>query len=132
MISKQSFTKVDSSMVNQNQLSKVIGTRWVNTERPSRNEGRQVKCRFCGKGFSQHIHDKDVQTFAATRVRGYAVYTTNVASAFLNTPADEDVFVQPPKEYYHNRPNIRWSMRKALYGRKTLPKQRQEHLSTIQ
>eukprot|EP00971_Amphidinium_carterae_P094154 1863565-Amphidinium_carterae.3 len=109
-ISKQSFTEVDASMLTPEQLSKVLGTRWVVTDRPSNNGGREVKCRFCGKGFSQSIDDKDVQKFAAnpssmaTRllltisiVKGYAVYTTDVASAFLNTPIDEEVCVQPPR-----------------------------------
>eukprot|EP00971_Amphidinium_carterae_P218045 4328493-Amphidinium_carterae.2 len=32
-------------------------------------------------------------------------YTTDVASAFLNTPVDEEVLVQPPREYCHNRVN---------------------------
>eukprot|EP00971_Amphidinium_carterae_P316056 6282260-Amphidinium_carterae.1 len=35
----------------------------------------------------------------------FTVVTTDVASAFLKTPVDEEVIVQPPKEYYHNRPN---------------------------
>eukprot|EP00971_Amphidinium_carterae_P056554 1117797-Amphidinium_carterae.1 len=56
-----------------------------------------------------YINDKDVQTFAATAsgmamrllltistAKGYAVYATNVASAFLNTPIEDEVFVQPP------------------------------------
>eukprot|EP00971_Amphidinium_carterae_P228273 4527976-Amphidinium_carterae.1 len=29
-------------------------------------------------------------------VKGYAVYTTDVASAFLNTAISEEIFVQPP------------------------------------
>eukprot|EP00971_Amphidinium_carterae_P064286 1273132-Amphidinium_carterae.2 len=66
MVSKQSFTEVDASMLTPEQLSKVVGTRWVITDRPSSKGGREVKCRFCGKGFSQSIDDKDVQTFAAT------------------------------------------------------------------
>eukprot|EP00971_Amphidinium_carterae_P324457 6448066-Amphidinium_carterae.1 len=45
-----------------------------------------------------------------------AIYMTDVASAFFNTPLDEEVLVQPPKEYYHNRPNILWSLRKTLHG----------------
>eukprot|EP00971_Amphidinium_carterae_P261403 5185703-Amphidinium_carterae.3 len=113
-----SFTEVDASMLSQEQLSKVVGTRWVITDRPSSNGGREVECRFCGKGFSQYNNDEDVQTFAATSsgmamglrltistVRGYAFYTTDVAAAVLNTPVEEEVFVQPPMELHHNRPH---------------------------
>eukprot|EP00971_Amphidinium_carterae_P002207 43726-Amphidinium_carterae.1 len=64
-------------------------------------------------------------------VKGYAVYTADVASAFLNTPITEEIYAQPPKEYYHNKPTTLWSMKKALYGLRTSPKQWQEHLSTI-
>eukprot|EP00971_Amphidinium_carterae_P029585 582125-Amphidinium_carterae.4 len=146
MVSKQSFTEVDASVLTPEQLSKVVGTRWVITGRPSSNGGRDIKCRFCGKDFSQSIDDKDVQTFAAmpssmamslrllltiSTVKGYAVYTTDVASAFLNTPIDEEVYVQTPREYYHNRPTTLRAMKKALYGLRTSPKQWQEHLSTI-
>eukprot|EP00971_Amphidinium_carterae_P111077 2200204-Amphidinium_carterae.3 len=94
------------------------------TERPSNNRGREVNCRFCGKAFSQYINDKDVQTFAATPsgmatrllltisiVKGYVFYTTDVASAFLKTPIAEEVFVQPPKEFYHDRPSTLWAMK---------------------
>eukprot|EP00971_Amphidinium_carterae_P119196 2361027-Amphidinium_carterae.2 len=102
---------------------------------------KDIKCRFCGKGFSQFIHDTDTQTFAATPssmvmrllltlaiIKKFTLFTTDVASAFLNTPIDEEVLVQPPKEYYHNQPNVLWKMTKALYGLRTSPKQWQEHL----
>eukprot|EP00971_Amphidinium_carterae_P106921 2117680-Amphidinium_carterae.1 len=110
LLSKKSFVEVDSSSLSTDQLKKVVGTRWVINDRPSNSGGREVKCRFCAKGFTQSIDDKDVQTFAATPssmamrllltisiVKGCAVYTTDVASAFLNTPITEEIFVQPPK-----------------------------------
>eukprot|EP00971_Amphidinium_carterae_P349308 6490955-Amphidinium_carterae.1 len=82
------------------------------SQRPSNNGTKDIKCRFCGKGFSQFIHDTDTQTFAATPsskamrllltiaiIKQFTVFTTNVANAFLNTPIDEEVIAQPPKEY---------------------------------
>eukprot|EP00971_Amphidinium_carterae_P348265 6490407-Amphidinium_carterae.6 len=45
----------------------------------------------------------------------FTVFTTDVASAFLNTPIDEEVIVQPPKEYYHNQPHTRHSMGYILH-----------------
>eukprot|EP00971_Amphidinium_carterae_P015091 297888-Amphidinium_carterae.1 len=49
-------------------------------------------------------------------IKKFTVFTTDVASVFLNTPINEEVLVQPPKEYYHNQPNVLWKMTKALYG----------------
>eukprot|EP00971_Amphidinium_carterae_P253377 5030748-Amphidinium_carterae.2 len=45
---------------------------------------------------SQNRHHQAVHT-------NFTVFTTDVASAFLKTPTDEEVIVQPPTEYYHNR-----------------------------
>eukprot|EP00971_Amphidinium_carterae_P252288 5008788-Amphidinium_carterae.1 len=64
-------------------------------------------------------------------IKKFTVFTTDLASALLNTPINEEVLVQPPKEYYHNQPNVLWKMTKALYGLRTSPKQWQERLSTI-
>eukprot|EP00971_Amphidinium_carterae_P305149 6063565-Amphidinium_carterae.1 len=58
---KKSSVEVDSSSLSAEQLSKVVGTRWVINDRPSSNGGREVKCSFCAKGFTQSIDDKDVQ-----------------------------------------------------------------------
>eukprot|EP00971_Amphidinium_carterae_P271378 5385214-Amphidinium_carterae.2 len=63
-------------------------------------------------------------------IKKFTVFTIDVASAFLNTPINEEVLVQPPKDY-HNQPNVLWKMTKAPYGWRTSPKQWQEHLSTI-
>eukprot|EP00971_Amphidinium_carterae_P135887 2692476-Amphidinium_carterae.1 len=76
---------------------------------------KDIKCRFC----------------ADTIFKQFTVFTTDIASAFLNTPIEQEVLVQPPKEYYHNQTHILWSMTKALFGLRTSPKQRQEHLSAI-
>eukprot|EP00971_Amphidinium_carterae_P161705 3205705-Amphidinium_carterae.1 len=62
-------------------------------------------------------------------IKKFTVFTTDVASAFLNTPINEEVLVQPPKEYYRNQPNVLWKMTKALYGLRTSLKQWQEHLT---
>eukprot|EP00971_Amphidinium_carterae_P192484 3819629-Amphidinium_carterae.5 len=52
MIKKASFTEVDASMLSQEQLRKVVGIRWVITDRSRSNGGiDRIKCSFCG--FSQ-------------------------------------------------------------------------------
>eukprot|EP00971_Amphidinium_carterae_P101676 2012308-Amphidinium_carterae.1 len=50
----------------EEQLKQVVATRWVITTRPTSNGTKDIKRRFCGKGFSQFIHDTDTQTLAAT------------------------------------------------------------------
>eukprot|EP00971_Amphidinium_carterae_P140955 2792928-Amphidinium_carterae.1 len=129
----------DSSEGGNEQGAIIIAQQEV---RPSNNGTKDIKCRFCGKGFSQFIHDTDIQTFAATPssmamrllltiaiIKQFTVFTTDIASACLNTPIDKEVIV--PKEYDHNRPNTLWRMTKAFYGLRTSPKQWQEQLSTI-
>eukprot|EP00971_Amphidinium_carterae_P051688 1017484-Amphidinium_carterae.1 len=54
------------SPLTAEQLQQVVATRWVITTRPSNNGTKDIKCRFCGNGFSHFIHDTDTQTFAAT------------------------------------------------------------------
>eukprot|EP00971_Amphidinium_carterae_P308939 6138694-Amphidinium_carterae.1 len=113
LINKRSFVEVDKRPLTMEQLQNVVATPWVITTRPSNTGTKDIRCRFCGKGFSQFIHHVDTQTFAATPsskamrllltiaiIKKFAVFTTDVASAFLNTPIHEEVLVQPPKEYY--------------------------------
>eukprot|EP00971_Amphidinium_carterae_P075538 1492633-Amphidinium_carterae.1 len=66
LINKKSFVEVDKRALSEEQLEQVVATRWVITTRPANNGTKDIKCRFCGKGFSQFIHDTDTQTFAAT------------------------------------------------------------------
>eukprot|EP00971_Amphidinium_carterae_P307336 6107723-Amphidinium_carterae.2 len=144
LLSKQSFKEIDSRNLTAEQLQQVVATRWVITQRPTNNGTKDIKCRFCGIGFSQFIHT-DTETFAAKPssmamrllltiaiIKQFTIFTTDMSNAFLNTPIGEEVIVQPPKEYYHNnQPHTLWKMTEALYGLRTSPKQWQEHLSAI-
>eukprot|EP00971_Amphidinium_carterae_P301530 5991067-Amphidinium_carterae.3 len=102
LLSKQSFKEVDSRTLTPEQLQQIVPTRWVITQRPSNNGTKDIKCRFCGKGFAQFIHDTDTETLAATPssiamrplltiaiVKQLTVFTTDVASAFLKTRIGE-------------------------------------------
>eukprot|EP00971_Amphidinium_carterae_P027264 537174-Amphidinium_carterae.5 len=93
LMSKYSFKEVDSRTLTPQQLQQVVAIRWVITERPSNNDTKDIKCRFCGKGLSQYINDTDTQTFAATPssmamrqlltiaiLKKFSIYTTDVAS----------------------------------------------------
>eukprot|EP00971_Amphidinium_carterae_P025061 494742-Amphidinium_carterae.2 len=66
LINMRSFVEVDKRSLTAEQLQHVVATRWVITQRPNNNGTKDIKCRFCGEGFSQFIHDTDTQTFAAT------------------------------------------------------------------
>eukprot|EP00971_Amphidinium_carterae_P166626 3302226-Amphidinium_carterae.3 len=95
LLSKQSL----NCTLAPEQRQQVVATKWVITQRPTNNGQKDIKCRFCGKGFSHIIHDTDTQIFAATLssmtmhllltiaiIKQFTVFTTDVASAFLNTP----------------------------------------------
>ena len=53
----------------------------------------------------------------------------DISSAFLNTPIEEDIYVQPPPEVYQHRPRVIWKLHRALYGFRASPKMWQEHLN---
>ena len=100
-----------------------------------------MKARFVAKGYSQHISDHIKETFAATPsstslrtlllhavLHQYQVTSCDISSVSLNTPREEDIFVQPPPEVYQHRPQVVWKLHRALYGLRTSPKMWQEHL----
>eukprot|EP00971_Amphidinium_carterae_P185540 3684087-Amphidinium_carterae.1 len=66
LLSKKSFEEIDKDRLTPEQLQRVVATRWVITQRPTNSGTKDIKCRFFGKGFSQFIHNTDIQTFAAT------------------------------------------------------------------
>eukprot|EP00971_Amphidinium_carterae_P259385 5147059-Amphidinium_carterae.1 len=130
LLSKQSLKEIDSrnwSNWTAEQLQQVVATRWVIRQRPTNNGTKDIKCRFCATPSSRAM--RLLLTIAI--IKQFTVFTTDVANASLNTPINDKVMVQPPKEYYHNQPHTLWKMTKALYGLRTSPKQWQEHLSTI-
>eukprot|EP00971_Amphidinium_carterae_P174087 3450733-Amphidinium_carterae.1 len=57
LINKKSFAEVDRRSLTAEQLQQVVATRWVITTRPSNNGTKDINCKFCGKGFSQFIHE---------------------------------------------------------------------------
>eukprot|EP00971_Amphidinium_carterae_P076755 1516184-Amphidinium_carterae.1 len=105
MINKQSIKEVESRTLTQEQLAKVIGTRRVITATPSNNVVRQAKCRFCGKGFSQHFGSTNSQTLLQRQDGNEDTANT--------TPIEEEALVQPLKGCYHNQP---WTLQCAGPG----------------
>ena len=151
---KNIYGEVDIDSLTPEQQRQVIKTRWVIGPRPSSTSVDDIdipagplKARFVAKGYSQYISDHIKETFAATpsstslrtlllhavlhqyQVTSYVTFS----SAFLNTPIEEDIYVQPPPEVYQHRPRVLWKLHRALYGLRTSPKMWQEHLhSTLQ
>ena len=123
-------------------------TRWVIGPRTSSTSVDDIdittgplKARFVAKGYSQYISDHIKEPFAATPsstslrtlllhavLHQYQVTSCDISSAFLNTPIEEDIYVQPPPEVYQHRPRVIWKLHRALYGLRTYPKMWQEHL----
>eukprot|EP00971_Amphidinium_carterae_P042455 834611-Amphidinium_carterae.1 len=92
LINKRSFVEVDKRSLTMEQLQNVVATCWVITTRLSNTGTKDIKCRFCGKGFSHVTHDTDTQTYAATPssramrlvltiaiIKKFTVFTTDVA-----------------------------------------------------
>ena len=73
---------------------------------------------------------KVLLSLAATN--GWACRLGDVSTAFLHAelPEDENIYIQPPAEYYSN-PNIVWKLKKALYGLKKSPRHWQDHFSEV-
>eukprot|EP00971_Amphidinium_carterae_P233501 4634054-Amphidinium_carterae.2 len=57
LLSKKSFEENNKDSLTREQLQQVVATRWVIAQSPSNNGTKDIKCRFCGKRFSQFIHD---------------------------------------------------------------------------
>eukprot|EP00971_Amphidinium_carterae_P050436 993325-Amphidinium_carterae.1 len=89
LLRKKSFKEIDKNSLTPEQLQQVVAARWVITQRPSINGTKDIKCRFCGKDFSQFIHDTDTQTLAAT--------TSSMAMRLLleKTPSNSSQSSQP-------------------------------------
>ena len=145
---KNIYSEVDIDSLTPEQQHRVIKPRWVIGPRPSSTSVDDIdttpgplKARFLAKSYSQHISDHVKETFAATPsstslrtlllhavLHQYQVTSCDISSAFLNTPIEEDIYVQPPPEVYQHRPRVIWKLHRALYGLRTSPKMWQEYL----
>ena len=145
---KDIYEEVDIDSLTSEQQHRVIKTRWVIGPRPPSTSVDDIditagplKARFVAKGYSQYISDHIKETFAATPsstslrtlllhavLHQYQVTSCDISSAFLNTPIEGDIYVQPPPEVYQHQPRVIWKLRRALYGLRTSPKMWQEHL----
>ena len=153
---KEMYEEVDSSTLSQEQLRRVVKTRWVVGDRPDPTtaadtttgeiHASELRERFVAKGFSQHINDP-MECYAATPsstslkgllllgiLQGHQTTCLDISTAFVNTPlppTEPPIYVQPPAEWYYNSPTTRWRLKKAMYGLRTSPKLWQQHLGAV-
>ena len=151
---KNIYGEVDIHSLTPEQQHRIIKTRWVMGPRPLSTSVDDIdtttgplKARFVAKGYSQHINDRIRETFTATpsstslrtlllhavprrQLHQYQMTSCDISSAFLNTPVEEDIYVQPPPEVYQHRPRVIWKLHCALYGLRTSPKMWQEQLQS--
>ena len=152
---KQMYEEVDSTTLSQDQLRRVVKTRWVVGDRPDPTtaadtttgevHASELRARFVAKGFSQHINDP-LECYAATPsstslkgllllgiLQGHQTTCLDINTAFINTPlppTEPPIYAQPPAEWYYNSPTTLWRLKKAMYGLRTSPKLWQQHLGT--
>ena len=139
---KNIYGEVDIDSLIPEQQRRIIKTRWVIGPRPSSTSVDDIdittgplRARFVAKGYSQYVSDHMKETFAATLsstslrtlllyavLHQYQVTSCDFASAFLKTPIEEDIYVQPPPEVYQHRPQVIWKLHHAVYGLRTSPK----------
>ena len=57
----------------------------------------------------------------------------DISTAFINTPLPptEEIYIQPPAEWYYNSPTTLWSLKKAMYGLRTSAKLWQQHFGEV-
>ena len=66
-------------------------------------------------------------------LQGHQTTCLDISTAFMNTlpPTEPPIYVQPPAEWYYNSPTTLWRLKKAMYGLRTSPKLRQQHLGAV-
>ena len=151
---RDTYEECDKSTLSPEQLPQVVKTRWVVGDRPDPTtttttgevHASELRARFVAKGYSQHVDDPMVECYAATPwstslktlllvgiLQGHQATCRDISTAFINTPLPptEEIYVQPPQEWYYNSPTTLWRLKKAMYGLRTSPKLLQLHLGEV-
>jgi hypothetical protein len=115
------------------QGAKALGCWWVFTIKPPDREGDPeiYQARYVAKGFNQQIGIDCNETYAPTaslntlqpllslaNKHGYATATFDVSSAYLYSPIEEEVYVQPPVKIMPHLKGKIMRLKKAMYGTK--------------
>ncbi|KAI7962344.1 hypothetical protein MJO28_000438 [Puccinia striiformis f. sp. tritici] len=113
--------------------AKALGARWVFVIKSAEDEhGPEIfRARYVAKGFNQRIGQDCNETCALTaslvtlrilismaNKYNYATATFDVSSAYLYSPIEEEVYVQPPVEIRPEWKGKIMRLKKAMYGTK--------------
>ncbi|KAI7945067.1 hypothetical protein MJO28_010762 [Puccinia striiformis f. sp. tritici] len=111
---------------------KVLGGRWVfSIKRKVDGTIDKFRARYVAKGFNQQLGIDCNETYALTALLNtlrllisiahkfnFLTATFDVSSAYLYSPIEEDVYVQPPVEIFPHLKGKVMRLKKALYGTK--------------
>ena len=123
-IEKEVFQEIDAKLVPAK--AKVLGSRWVLTEKRSEGNLRQ-KARIVVQGchqikgidydesYSPVMSISSLRTILATATaREWKIHQMDVKTAYLNAPLTGEVYVRPPPDI--RKENHVWKIKKAMYG----------------
>jgi hypothetical protein len=109
---------------------KVLGARWVFTiKRLSDGSIEKFRARYVAKGFNQTMGEDCNETYAPTaflntlrllilvaQKHNYPMAPFDISSAYLYSPIEEEVYVQPPIELMPEWKGKVMRLKKAMYG----------------
>lgn len=116
---------------------KIVGSRWVfDTKKDADGKVLRLKARLVVQGFSQRYGIDYVETFSPTlkmrswkmflafaNKRGWKIRQCDVATAFLNSTVDTDIYINQPEGFVNTEyPGYVWKLKKSLYGLKQSPR----------
>jgi hypothetical protein len=111
---------------------KALGCRWVFAIKPgTQGEPETFRARYVAKGFNQKMGVDCNKTYAPTaslntlrllislaNKKDYPTATFDVSSAYLYSPIEEEVYVQPPSKLFPELKGKIMKLKKAMYGTK--------------
>jgi hypothetical protein len=111
---------------------RALGCRWVFAIKPgTQGEPETFRARYVAKGFNQKLGIDCNETYAPTaslntlrlllslaNKMNYPTATFDVSSAYLYSPIEEEVYVQPPTELFPELKGKIMKLKKAMYGTK--------------
>ncbi|MBW0528106.1 hypothetical protein O181_067821 [Austropuccinia psidii MF-1] len=114
---------------------RLIGTTWVlKTKRDGLNDIIENKARLCAQGFSQLQGKYYSKTFAPTgwlnslstlishtATNNLSFEQLDIKSEFLNSPLEQDVYLEIPQGFDRDKRNVFLKLKKAIYGLKQEP-----------
>ena len=121
-------------LVDRPRDAKVVKNRWVLTRKVNDGQTR-YKARLVAKGFTQRYgidyHDTFSPVIGMTSIRLLLSYATvhnwhihhvDVKNAYINSPLQEEIYMQQPYMFETNHDKLVCKLKKSLYGLKQAAK----------